>query len=77
MQFCKDQVSAKDTQIVAIGYSLKGYCFGLSLSECVIKLVVCVVAPFQLLVGSICDIRNDRDTSWGVHFTFKVRVISS
>lgn len=56
MQFCEDQVSANDTQIIAIGYSLKGYCFGLGLSECVIKLVVCVVAPLQLFMGSMCNI---------------------
>ena len=46
MQFYEDQVSANNMQIVTIGYSLKGYCFGLGLSECVIKLVVCVVALF-------------------------------
>jgi len=56
MQFYEDQVSANSTQIVAIGYSLKGYCFGLGLSECIVKLVVCVIAPFQLFMGSICDI---------------------
>jgi len=56
MQFYEDQVSPNNTQIVAIGYSLRGYCFGLGLSECVIKLVVCIVTPFQLFMGSICDI---------------------
>ena len=63
MQFYEDQVSANNTQIVTIGYSLKGYCFGLGLSECIVKLVVCVVAPFQLFVGSICDILSYGSTA--------------